>query len=507
MPTPITWRNVAINSGAGSAGLGNTAANFGRSATQGLSVLNDQLQQRSDTEDERLTNEAISAALSGGPQVSGNRRVDAQALQKSVQSKGLFDETIETSDLTQTGLGLSNELDTFRNENKEAVFDLEKRATELGMDADESTITLNNFKTRVGEYDHERTVQLNALEDTQRANVQALGVKEQSLEDQYAQEILHSTPGANQEQINQARVQARARVQGPEGRQALRQEHQRLGGSEQAWQASAAGRRDGLAEAAEASLQEAAEKRRQVDVENRGQWRVDIDNNNFASSVLGPDGQLASATKAVTDSQKEVISNPGKALQYLNRTGVNINNLDDVDKEYIEEVRAAFPTSSLFGPVVKGYIDAKGNLDRKALRTALSTGQRDILLARANVTAAPPVGGANTSGGAVFPAGDGSGDNVESLVQRFRDVQTRVNNAGNLPANVREMAMKAFEGKVSKGGKSVLDESVRLRNLEEVEDYLDNKNAREASDKQAKLDEEARAQRLRALNKSLNSGQ
>lgn len=82
---PITWRNVAINNGASAAAFGNSAANFGRSAVQGLSIFSDQMQDRIDREDTLLTNEAIAQALSGGPTTSNNRRVDAEALQLAVE--------------------------------------------------------------------------------------------------------------------------------------------------------------------------------------------------------------------------------------------------------------------------------------------------------------------------------------------------------------------------------------------------------------------------------------
>lgn len=84
--SPITWRNVSINDGSNSAALGNTAANFGQNAVQGLDIFSDQMQDRIDREDTLLTNDAISAALSGGPTVSKNRRVDANALQVAVEA-------------------------------------------------------------------------------------------------------------------------------------------------------------------------------------------------------------------------------------------------------------------------------------------------------------------------------------------------------------------------------------------------------------------------------------
>ena len=86
---PITWQNVGINDGSSAASLGNTAANFGSAAIQGLDIFSSQMQDRVNREDTLLTNEAIGAALNGGPQVSGNRRVDATTLQAAVEAKAL----------------------------------------------------------------------------------------------------------------------------------------------------------------------------------------------------------------------------------------------------------------------------------------------------------------------------------------------------------------------------------------------------------------------------------
>lgn len=85
MAGPITWRNVTINDGSNSASLGNAAAGFGQNAIQGLDIFSGQMQDRINREDTLLTNDAIASALSGGPAVSKNRRVDANALQLAVE--------------------------------------------------------------------------------------------------------------------------------------------------------------------------------------------------------------------------------------------------------------------------------------------------------------------------------------------------------------------------------------------------------------------------------------
>lgn len=114
---PITWRNVAINDGSGSASLGASAAGFGRTALQGLDIFNNQMQDRIDREDQLLTNDAIATALRGGPQVANNRRVDANALQLAVErrAQGIRSEQAHETDLVtagldQTGQKLDNEI-------------------------------------------------------------------------------------------------------------------------------------------------------------------------------------------------------------------------------------------------------------------------------------------------------------------------------------------------------------------------------------------------------------
>ena len=89
MARPITWQNVNIDNGSSAAAFGNTAANFAQGAVQGADVVNDMIKARMERDDTLLTNEAISQALSGGPKVSQNRRVDAEALQLAVERQAL----------------------------------------------------------------------------------------------------------------------------------------------------------------------------------------------------------------------------------------------------------------------------------------------------------------------------------------------------------------------------------------------------------------------------------
>lgn len=145
---PITWRNVNIDNGASAAAFGNTAANFGRTALQGFSILDDQLQKRIDTEDSRLTNEAIAAALQGGPRVSNNRRVDADALQLAVERQTASrraDQQLESNlagaELTQEGQRISNQVAQFDLDN----YDEDRK---LRMDFENARLEATRNQTR-----------------------------------------------------------------------------------------------------------------------------------------------------------------------------------------------------------------------------------------------------------------------------------------------------------------------------------------------------------------------
>lgn len=99
MAKPITWRNIA---GPNFGGTSSPSSAFA-AAGKGFATLNEQLRERETLEDQRRTNEAISAALSGGPRTSGDRRVDAEALRSSVASQDLTASRL-------TGEGLAQEL-------------------------------------------------------------------------------------------------------------------------------------------------------------------------------------------------------------------------------------------------------------------------------------------------------------------------------------------------------------------------------------------------------------
>lgn len=133
MATPITWRNVNINTGADSASLGNAAAGFGRAAQSGFDTLNTQLQDRIDREDTLLTNEAIAQALRGGPTVSNNRRVDASQLQLAVERQRQgerlqegHESDLQTAVLSREGMGIENERNAFLRDNQQLILDSEQ---------------------------------------------------------------------------------------------------------------------------------------------------------------------------------------------------------------------------------------------------------------------------------------------------------------------------------------------------------------------------------------------
>lgn len=113
---PIRWNNVTINNGSSAASFGSVANQFGRSASQGLDIFSQQMQERVNQEDERLTNEAIATALRGGP-VSTNRRVDQNLLQQAIERRGSYDLDQELGALDVTGKGLTNQLNQFKVDN------------------------------------------------------------------------------------------------------------------------------------------------------------------------------------------------------------------------------------------------------------------------------------------------------------------------------------------------------------------------------------------------------
>jgi hypothetical protein len=504
MATPIRWNNVNIRSGAEAASLGSTAAQFGRTAQAGFAGLATRLRARSvedrAREDQLMTNEAISAALSGGPTVSSNRRVDPLALQKAVQSQGLYKEDIETSDLSQTGLGLTNRINQFKADNQQEVHGLNMEATRLAMEADKSTIGRNNFANDVAQWNFENQQRIADLDEKQRVNVEALNSYEFDLEEQYRQDELTGLSNPSQEDINRATMRARARVQGPEGELALKSKWSDLGGSSTGFAATFAGGRGALADAAAAREAEREITRQNELYAASTQWERDINDGYFGSSINDGAGNLIPTTPKELKRQKEAIGNPGKALQFLNANGVNIQNLEDEDKDAIEEVRAAFPASSLFMPVVRSWVEPDGALDRKGLRNALATGQRDILLARAGLS--------TEQGPADGPGGPGvnvdTSTSQERLISRFKEVQARLKEKKNLPTNVKIDMVKAFEGAALEGGKSLLTETDRVNSLEQLEAWLDYTDSR--AGKRQPRDTSAQTERLQALNKALNEG-
>ena len=172
---PITWRNVTINNGANAASLGNSAANFGRSAIQGLDIFSNQMQDRINREDQLLTNDAIAQALRGGPQVSNNRRVDASALQQAVSRRGQDIRAEETheSDLISAGLNqegkrISNIQNQFIVDNQEETLRLEHALNQARLDNQQQQTTESKLRVEELQNQLQRATALGRLPRTLR---------------------------------------------------------------------------------------------------------------------------------------------------------------------------------------------------------------------------------------------------------------------------------------------------------------------------------------------------
>jgi hypothetical protein len=121
-----TWRNINAPNFTNS-GIAAAIGAFTRGG-QGFNEFADQMSDRVDLEDERLTNEHITAALAGNP-LPSNRRVDQAALQSEIQADAKQQDDFLTSKLTRTGL---------RTTNDQALLDLEQDPALFNADIAES---------------------------------------------------------------------------------------------------------------------------------------------------------------------------------------------------------------------------------------------------------------------------------------------------------------------------------------------------------------------------------
>jgi hypothetical protein len=132
---PLTWRNVTRNVGSGAAAFGRNAIGFGNAAITGADIFTQDMREREALEDQRLTAEHINAALQGRP-LPFNRRINAIGLQDALINQEAHRELVETSNLTQAGLGYENEALAFAQANRDADRRLAMEATQAGITAD-----------------------------------------------------------------------------------------------------------------------------------------------------------------------------------------------------------------------------------------------------------------------------------------------------------------------------------------------------------------------------------
>jgi len=121
MPTPLTFRSINLPA-FNTSGL-NAASSAFASAGQGFAELTDQLRRDTEREDELRTNEAISAALSGGPSISTDRRVDAEALRSSVAARDITKSDLSSAKLSRALTGIETEQAQFNLDSAPAKLD------------------------------------------------------------------------------------------------------------------------------------------------------------------------------------------------------------------------------------------------------------------------------------------------------------------------------------------------------------------------------------------------
>lgn len=434
---PITWRNVAINDGSGSASLGNAAAGFGRSAIQGLSIFSDQMDQQIAREDERLTNEAIAAALSGGPQVSGNRRVDADALQvaveRNLQGRRLEEahtSDLETARLAQIGQGQTNDMNAFKISKQEEAYALERQLDQALL-ADRQQQTAES-RLRVDDLRRRTQEAARAAEVENRLTTYFAEDQENEFKQRFEEEAqsIDGWDQLTQDERDRLYRQRRDNVYLPEvnsdpyrGVKIAKQ----LGFTPREYYASVPGQED---LAAQRLVQERQAERLLAREEADADYIKLVDEaartGNLKNAVPDPSAEggftFVKNAKQVTD---------GGATAYASSIGADPK--DEEVANLIKTVKAAFPGEAAFRAMLKKSIDDDGNVIEGAEDRIYADQQAAGLLAESIVaksSAAPTLGNASgdlqTAVNAVIRRQNGGANapEVEPAIQISEDEQT-----------------------------------------------------------------------------------
>jgi hypothetical protein len=369
MPTPITWRNVAINSGAGSAALGAAASRFGRNATEGLGLFSEQMQDRVTQEDERLTNEAISAALSGGPSVSPNRRVDANVLQQAVERNRLgrrqaasHVQALETGRLANIGQGFQNEQDEFTVANQEETLRLEQELKQA---------QINNQAQQTATSARQEQVALQAFNDNIQARRVDAAVQQEIFTDRPARirdELLASPEIQARIQDGSLTGDALEQVLAIEGEERIRKLesdpdylpslYARAGGTDANFRASTLGaewlQQRQLVFQAEIERGEARLETQAKNLEAAQSFIRDGDTSNVIYDPNAPGGFAFREGKTISAND---------AKTYADNAGLDTSGDDEEVTRAIGQVRTHFADASTFRKVMGDMITKDGELD------------------------------------------------------------------------------------------------------------------------------------------------
>lgn len=437
MATPITWRNVDAPSFSAQ-GL-NAASDLFRGAQSGFDVFTGRMREGEQLEDQRLTNEAIMAALNGGPQVSNNRRVDSKALYDITSSERALKDDLLTS---QTGRDLTkaqtvkagadtdytiaqtaaqkfandHALESFNQEIAESNSNILKNKAQVALDQYNLMVAKDGFDT----------------EKAERSGAKAINEYTDHIRELKRQELLNQLPeGVKPEPEDLARIaqEVDAFAYGIQGQiliDSFAQKNKIGDGAKKKsrWgeiEARAAANADAITQAAaDRANQRAEDEARRGTYEAQGNFDLTLVNPETGFRYTGTKDELA-AEKMTT-----VIDGiQGLATYGVPTSAFRNKEADDPEMETLTYAVKALKNKSLLAGSIAGFMDSDGDFDhkgfRKALDQALANGRFDAInKARQEKGLAPLEINGSGSGGGSFGFDGSDTEQLDAMQLRDR---------------------------------------------------------------------------------------
>ena len=390
----LNWRNV--DAPKVDAGFMNTAVNATSQAGTGFARFVEQMKAGIARDQEMATNQAANQFLATGQMPGADSNIDPTSILTNALTKA-----------QTTGADIGNQQAQFDLDNAPELFDQNTRKSNADIEqslaaagASKASSKRTSQLAKIEDWEHMNNKEKVAYEKQWNTEAEAINEYQRQMKDTVFNNMLTEFglgidpfTGQGREptqaEINELRQAADAFVQSNEGAQIIDSWARSNGFSTQGIDRSkygqsviAAQQRAAEVEADQLKTLSAYDLLQRNSADDRAAGR-------FGTTGLSTNGYIGLTPEEIKRQKVD-----SKTLRPTLTSSVNSPNLRNIDvsdskqgkanRQVLLEMADYFPNSSMFLPVVEGYVDSSGNIDVNAMRDAFKDGSVDTVIDEAN---------------------------------------------------------------------------------------------------------------------------